>query len=221
MRQPSEQAWIPLVEALTWLRDNNACDLRELLAKIAKSVGLVLGELSEKERKEALTRLRYGFPLPFDAGLMARIAQAKGKAEAYRRELQTEWLKLADAASAGAIKVRGKAIGESEEIELSADDLRNCRFLSWLPEGPGQDLVARIERVDGTDDPLDGTWERLQDERNSGFHYVVVNQEQLLKVWPVPARKLPLANERRAKPWLVSRLRQLSAKSVSKAKNIR
>ena len=217
VRQPSDRPWIPLIEALTWLRNHHSCDLDEHLAGIAENAGLVLDGLCEKEREEALTRMRYGFPEPINVALMSRIAAAKTQAEASRLAFQNEWSALAGSASEGKIQVRGRPIGQPEEIELSADDVRNCGFLSWRPEGPQRDLVARVERVDGSDDQFDGAWKRLHDERNPGFHYIFVNREQLLKAWPAPARKLPLANERKGRPWLFDRLRQLSPRSTPKA----
>jgi predicted DNA-binding transcriptional regulator AlpA len=114
------------------MRDYDARDLDEHLARTANSVGLTLEGLSEKLRDQALTRLRYGFTEVGEPEPPEAVARAKERAEASRLVLQTEWHNLGDVASTGRIETRGKPIGQDEEVQLTAADLRNCRFLSWL-----------------------------------------------------------------------------------------
>ncbi len=156
-------------------------------------------------------KLTHAIELPEDEvlaepKLAEALARAQERTENVRRALEAEWRKLADSASAGLARIRGKPCGYLEEKLLGADEARNCKYLVWLPDGPGMPITARVERHDGTDEPFDGEWQRMQDDRGPGYDHVFVNRTDLLVLSPLPTRKWALENMRHAEAWLLNLL---------------
>lgn len=98
---------------------------------------------------EALTWIAFDHSFNLEV-LLSPKRPSRGTLIEIHSQLQDAWGKLADCASEGGITLRGKrrceryGINEREERNLSTDDLRNCRYLSWPRDGGG----ARKTRVE-------------------------------------------------------------------------
>lgn len=173
---------------------------------------------------DALTWIAFDHSFSLEV-LLSPNRPTEGELREIHWKLQDAWENLADCASAGRIIVRGKrrcerrSIIEREERCLSADDLRNCRHLSWPRDGGG----SRKTRVEWFADASvsEETWaftpqpasnqERIREffssdtssavegwsedfaraTEHDGFDYVdvVVSWTGLMQVWPIRGKR--------------------------------
>lgn len=105
--------------------------------------------------------------------------------EHVRGLLEREWRKLADMAGQGQLTVRGRRFdgsqSQGDEIELTRDDLLNCKWFDWAVGDPDVPIMATVHRFKPDD--------RVATDYSGvvNFSYVRVEREGLLRLWPVPA----------------------------------
>jgi len=99
--------------------------------------------------------------------------------------LELAWLKLANAASQEQVTVRGRRFDGSQtkgdEIELTLDDLLNCKWFDWAAGDRDAPIMAAVHRFKPDDTVA------MIHSAMVNFSYVRVEREGLLQLWPVPA----------------------------------
>ncbi len=100
-----------------------------------------------------------------------------------RYVLERAWRKLANYSSAGLVTVRGRPFDGSQtrgdEIDLTRDDLLNCKWFDWAVGDQDTQFVAAVYRFKPDDD-----FAVLQ-HGFVNFSFVRVDRDALLRLWPI------------------------------------
>ena len=136
--------------------------------------------------------------------------------------LEEAWRELADAASVGAVAVRGRRNSDRREVQIEADDLRNCRYLTWALGPDASDADQLVERVERYPDTFEGSWDRVEDRSGDDFYALWVRRSDLMVRYPAPSKperrlRASGAKQRQAADWLAERFKILPTRSVPKA----
>lgn len=193
VKLPPEVVWVPLIDALSWIRYQHSVDLEELLRGALDCVGLsysaVKGELEHIWHELA------------DRGTIGEV-RIRGKRDGEATEIS---LGLDDLRNCRFLA--WTSLGDNNRRE----------WMSTFRSSPK--MVARVERHPDT---LDGAWDRLGDAPGHDYYDLVVLRSDLLRLWPPvrsSVRKLRNsgAAQDSANKWLAQLLDQVEVKSVTKA----
>ena len=155
---PGARDTVELIHALTWAKFRHSAGLKTALEETRVELGLSENQL--------------------------------------RAALQSSWRKISSLAREGKLEVWGKPIydrhfdaasgwrGDSER-QLSPDELRNCRFVSWPFDPKAKQPMPRVERYRDT---FSGSFVRHTEQTADEFDFVrvTVNRTGLLNEFKVP-----------------------------------
>lgn len=192
VKLPPEVIWVPLIDALSWVRYQHSVDLEELLRGALDCIGLsdsaLRGELEHTWHELA------------DRGTIGEV-QIRGKRDGEATEM-----------SLGLDDLRNCRF-------LAWTTLGNTSRREWMSSfRTSPKMVARVERHPDT---LDGAWNRLGDAPGHDYYDVVVLRSDLLRVGP-PVRPVlrkirnAKAAQDSAAEWLANFVDERAAKSVPK-----